>query len=125
MDAHPRILLVDDENTSRLALTSLLTDEGYEVSAAVDGLEAWDTLQTFHPDIVLTDVRMPRLDGIGLLRKIREHSPEMPVVLMTGLSESALTAASLEAAQRVYPITKPIELEELLAVLRRIATPAG
>ena len=68
-----RILVVDDEQNARDALRHILSDEGYLVSEAADGQEGLDKLTEFLPDVVLADVRMPRLDGLGLLKKAHER----------------------------------------------------
>src|SRR6476660_4470779 len=75
-----RILVVDDEVNARTALTELLRDEGYEVDAAADAFKALGKVADFAPDLVLTDLKMPGMDGIQLLGKIRENDPELPVV---------------------------------------------
>ena len=70
------ILVVDDEASARNGLVELLRDEGYAVDAAADGFKALGKLADFAPDLVMTDLKMPGMDGIQLLEKIRESDPE-------------------------------------------------
>src|SRR5205814_5652535 len=67
-----RILVVDDEQNARAALRTILSEEGYEIAEAADGEEGLARLQEWEPDLVLADVRMPRMDGLSLLRKAKE-----------------------------------------------------
>ena len=70
--APARLLLVDDEPGLRTAVQAYLEDEGFQVTTAVDGEDGWAKAQELLPDVVISDVMMPRLDGYGLLRKLRE-----------------------------------------------------
>ncbi len=106
-----RILIVDDEAVSRNALAELLHDEGYEVATAGDGIAARERIADLRPDLVLTDVQMPGLDGVDLLTSTRaandEHAPAF--VLM-----SAWPPPRGELAPFVH---KPIEIERLVATI--------
>src|SRR5262245_12193389 len=77
------LLVVDDEPAARTPLVELLKAEGYAVETAGDGFKALGRVASFAPDLVLTDFNMPGMDGIELLEKLKEHDPELPVVLMT------------------------------------------
>jgi CheY-like chemotaxis protein len=70
-----RILIVDDEANARAALSEILREEGYTTETAADGFKALGKLADFNPDVVLTDLKMPGLDGIGLMHKVRELAP--------------------------------------------------
>jgi DNA-binding NtrC family response regulator len=113
-----RILVVDDEPNARTALAELLRDEGYSVETAADGFKALPKLDEFAPDLILTDLRMPGLDGLGLMRKARETDPERVVIVMTahGAVDTAVQAMREGAADY---LTKPINLEELLLIIAR------
>jgi len=113
-----RILIVDDEASARHALGEILTDEGYQVKMAADGFRAIAAAQEFLPDLVLTDLKMPGMDGMGLLSRLREVHPEVAVVLMTafGAVESAVQAMREGAADY---LTKPLNIGELLLVVER------
>jgi len=82
-----RILVVDDEESIRELYRADLAEEGYEVDLAADGLQALRRLEVFRPDLVTLDVKMPGIDGIETLRRIRERNPTIPVVLVTAFGE--------------------------------------
>ena len=81
----PTVLVVEDEPAIREVVADLLEDEGYAVRQAADGLEAIDELEVDGVDLVLSDVRMPRLDGPALARRLRRHGYAVPVVLMSAV----------------------------------------
>jgi signal transduction histidine kinase len=114
-----RVLIVDDEPRARMALTELLRDAGYQVQSAADGFDALARLAKDEPDIVLTDLRMPGMDGLTLLRRLRaKDSPAVSVVVMTafGAVETAVSAMKEGAADY---LVKPIHFDELVLVLER------
>ena len=78
-----RVLVVDDEPSIRESLADALTEQGFVVRVATDGRRALDVLAEEPPDILLADVRMPVLDGIGLLRAVRAQAPNVDVIMMT------------------------------------------
>ncbi|HLV19450.1 MAG TPA: sigma-54 dependent transcriptional regulator [Polyangiaceae bacterium] len=112
------ILVVDDEANARTALAEILREEGYAVETAADGFKAMARLNDFCPDLVLTDLKMPGMDGLELGRKLREMLPEVPIVLMTafGAVETAVLAMREGAADY---LTKPLNTDELLVVIER------
>src|SRR5262249_610174 len=113
-----RVLIVDDEANARTALAELLRDEGYAVETAADGFKALPKLDGFAPDVVLTDLKMPGMDGLELMRKVRDRDPECIPIVMTafGAIDSAVKAMREGAADY---ITKPVNVEELSLVLKR------
>ncbi len=113
-----RILIVDDEANARSALSELLKEEGYAVETAADGFKALGKLPDFNPDLVLTDLKMPGMDGLELLRRMHELREDLVVVVMTafGAVETAVTAMRNGAADY---LTKPINMSELVLVLNR------
>src|SRR5262245_34312043 len=113
-----RVLVVDDEVNARNALTELLRDEGYAVESAADGFKALGKIADFAPDLVLTDLKMPGMDGIQLLGKIREADPELPVVMMTAFGEVETAVGAMRAGARDY-LPKPVNVGELQVVVAR------
>ncbi|HEU5055192.1 MAG TPA: sigma-54 dependent transcriptional regulator [Kofleriaceae bacterium] len=114
-----RILIVDDEANARTALAELLRDEGFQVETAADGFKALPKLEDFGPDLLLTDLKMPGLDGLELMRRARENDPEIAAVVMTayGAIDTAVSAMRQGAADY---LTKPINVDELLIVMDRV-----
>jgi len=106
------VLIVDDERTLARAIKAFLTESGYEAETAGDAEQALRLLETMRPDVVFTDVRLPGMNGIDLLRKIREFDAAIPVVIMTahGTIEGAVEAVKLGAFDY---LKKPVDLEEL------------
>ena len=106
------VLIVDDERTLARAIKAFLTESGYEAEVAGDAEQALRLLETLRPDVVFTDVRLPGMNGIELLRRIREFDPAIPVIIMTahGTIEGAVEAVKLGAFDY---LKKPVDLEEL------------
>src|SRR5688572_22864223 len=86
MKTRGRVLVVDDEANAREALEMLLRDEGYDVESARDGREALDMLERFGPEVVLTDLKMPRLGGLELVEQGRKVLPHGAFVVMTAFA---------------------------------------
>ncbi len=113
-----RILVVDDEEKIRRSLRGVLSDEGYEVSEAADGLAALAVLEAEEPDLVILDVWLPEMDGLALLERIRERRRDLPAIVICGHAnvEAAVRATRLGAADF---IEKPFSLEALLGSISR------
>jgi two-component system response regulator AtoC len=121
MTSKARILVVDDEEKMRRVLAMALQPLGYEVAVAGDGEQALAQFDCAPFDLVLTDLKMPRCDGIGLLRGLRERGEEVPVIVLTahGSVESAVEAMKLGAVDYML---RPFEMETVeLAVTRALA----
>ena len=106
------VLIVDDERTLARAIKAFLAESGYEAEVAGDGEQALGLLESLRPDVVFSDVRLPGMTGIELLRRIREFDAAIPVVIMTayGTIEGAVEAVKLGAFDY---LKKPVDLEEL------------
>jgi DNA-binding NtrC family response regulator len=111
-----RILVVDDDSDARIGLAELLRLQGFQVETARDGFKALPKLADFAPDLLLTDLMMPGMDGLSLIRRARELDPDSIAVVMTayGAIETALTAIREGAADYVV---KPFHLEEFMRVV--------
>lgn len=123
----PRILIVDDEVNERHGLAELLDAWGYEVDAAGDGVEALERLGRTRPQALLTDIRMPRMDGLQLLERVRERYGMLPVLVLTGQGSKEAVIECLRLRASDY-IEKPIRGEELKQrlgdLLKQEAAPA-
>ncbi len=119
MASKGRILVVDDEANARSALATILAEEGYEVAEAVDGQDALERIPAFLPDLVLADVRMPRMDGLALLTAAKDQASDATFVMMTahGTVKDAVGAVKLGAEDYLQ---KPLEMEEVLMKLDRV-----
>ena len=126
MNQQPRILVVDDEPQLARVLRTGLKTHGYDVRVAADGVSALETFGDWHPDLVVTDLAMPNLDGLELCRRLRELS-QLPIVVLSVRGEERTKVEALDAGADDY-VTKPFGMDELLArvraQLRRARTPA-
>lgn len=114
-----KILVVDDEQAARDALRRGLRFNGYEVAVAQDGVEALDAIANQRPDLVVLDIMMPKLDGIGVCRTLREEGDRTPVLMLTARDAVSDRVAGLDAGADDY-LPKPFALEELLARVRSL-----
>lgn len=107
------ILVVDDDRRMTKTTVDILKVKGYSADTAYSGPEALEKIATFDYDCILTDIRMPGMDGVELLRTIRENQPGLPVVLMTAYANDALVQQGI-AEGAVAALTKPLDLNQLL-----------
>jgi two-component system, response regulator, stage 0 sporulation protein F len=116
-----KILVVDDEEGARELFNTILTDEGYEVTLAVNGEDGLTRFKTVPFDLVVTDIKMPGMDGLQLLQEIRKTGSKADVIMVTayGEVESYLKAMSLGAAEY---INKPIRIKELKRIVHKVLT---
>jgi len=113
-----RILVVDDEATARNGLAKLLEQEGYVVETAADGVEALAAISDNPPGLIISDLKMPNMDGMELLKQLRERGVETPTVVATAFGEVATAVAAMRAGAEDY-LTKPIDFDALLLVVER------
>jgi len=113
-----KILIVDDEINMRLVLTAMLKKEGYEVASASDGQEALQILKSGRIAAVVTDLKMPNIDGMELLNHITSQHPAIPVIMITAHGTVATAVEALKKGALDY-ITKPFELDELKNVISK------
>lgn len=111
-----RILIVDDDEAFCVATERYLRARGYETDRAVDGLDALDRLEGSCPDLILCDIRMPRMGGIALLKKVREAC-DVPFVMVTGHRGENETVEAMKAGAKVV-LDKPVDPGRLLECLQ-------
>jgi two-component system response regulator HydG len=113
-----RILVVDDEVSARSGLEKLLRDAGYDAVTAGDGVEALASFADRPADLVVTDLKMPNMDGMQLLAKLREQSPDVPIIVATAFGDVDSAVSAMRAGAADF-ITKPIDLDVLLVDIER------
>jgi two-component system, chemotaxis family, sensor kinase CheA len=120
--AGKRILVAEDSITSRMLLKGILESAGYEVSIAVDGIDAFTTLRSGHFDLVVSDVEMPRLNGFDLTARIRADRilAEIPVVLVTALESREDRERGIEVGANAYLVKSSLDQNDLLEALHRL-----
>lgn len=114
----PRILVVDDEPNVLLTVEAILKQEGYSVDACSGGAAALDAVRERHYDLVLTDLKMPDVDGLAVLAEVRKRSPDTVTVMMTGFGSVDTAIGALQLGAYEY-LLKPTEVTELKAAVRR------
>jgi DNA-binding NtrC family response regulator len=114
-----RILVVDDEEALRTVLGAELEGEGYRVSSAGDGDEAINILRTQYFDLILLDIKMPKVDGFEVLKFVKENHPTSKVIMLTGFADlkNAIESKKLGAEDFV---SKPYDLVDLLTTVERV-----
>ena len=126
MNDKPRILVVDDEPQLTRVLRTGLKSRGYDVRVASDGLAGFETFTDWHPDLVITDLAMPNMDGLELCRRLRTISL-VPIIILSAKGEEKIKVEALDIGADDF-VTKPFGIDELLArvraSLRRATTPS-
>ncbi|MEW6594930.1 MAG: sigma-54 dependent transcriptional regulator [Thermodesulfobacteriota bacterium] len=107
------VLVVDDEPNYLVVLSELLIEEGYEVFTAQNGEAALHTVQETDLDLVITDMRMPGMDGLALLKAVKEYNPNLPVIMVTAFGEVEKAVAAMQAGAFNY-LSKPFNNDELV-----------
>jgi two-component system, OmpR family, KDP operon response regulator KdpE len=115
-EAKRNILVVDDEAQITRVLKTTLSAQGYGIRTAADGVQALLEMKSWAPDLVITDLRMPNMDGLELCRQIRRQS-RIPIIVLSVKGEEAIKIEALDAGADDY-VTKPFSVNELLARVR-------
>src|SRR5579863_6047407 len=116
MNEHRRILVVDDESQITRVLRTSLSSQGYDIRVANDGETALEIMKDWIPDLVITDLSMPNMDGLELCRRLR-LSTKIPIIVLSVRGEERIKVQALDAGADDY-VTKPFGIEELLARVR-------
>jgi two-component system copper resistance phosphate regulon response regulator CusR len=112
-----RILIAEDEPRILAFLTRGLESEGFAVDAAADGVEALRCAHAEHYDVAIVDLLLPRIDGLAVLRDLRQHHPDLPVVVVSARSDLPTKLRSFELGANDY-VVKPFAIDELIARIR-------
>ena len=116
MNDKPRILVVDDEPQLTRVLRTGLTSHGFEVRAAADGLAGFEIFSDWQPDLIITDLAMPNMDGLELCRRVRAIS-QVPIIILSAKGEEKTKVEALDIGADDF-VTKPFGIDELLARVR-------
>lgn len=118
---HPKILLAEDDLLLAETLNDYLAQQGFRVALSADGQEALETAAAAPFDALLTDLRMPRVDGLALVRTLRENRPALPVVVMTAYApDDWQSQLQRDGEGPLLLLRKPLRLADLLQALRNV-----
>jgi len=115
---HKKILVVDDESEMRVALETTLKREGYQPVCVEDGKKAWERIQNETFDLIVSDVKMPKMDGVELLRAVKQHSPKTIVIMMTAYGDIDNAVETMKVGAFDY-LLKPFSAEILISSVNR------
>jgi two-component system, OmpR family, response regulator MprA len=119
--SRPHVLLVEDDQATAWIIARTLRQAGYDVTMACDGADGLESALMLRPDVIVTDVTMPRLDGISMIRNIRQVDSlrQIPIVVLTSLGRPSEVADGINAGARSY-LMKPVCLGDLESTLQRL-----
>ena len=120
MNDKPRILVVDDEPQLTRVLRTGLTSAGFDVRAAADGLAGFEIFSDWQPDLIITDLAMPNMDGLELCRRVRAIS-QVPIIILSAKGEEKTKVEALDIGADDF-VTKPFGIDELPRTCSRFAT---
>ncbi len=115
----PTVLVVDDAAFMRMRAGKLLSQNGYQVIEAENGLDALNLYVQHKPDLVLMDITMPVMDGITALKEIRQADPQAKVVMLSAMGQQAMVIESIKAGARDF-VVKPYEPDNVMASVRKL-----
>ncbi|HAD69398.1 MAG TPA: nitrogen regulation protein NR(I), partial [Acinetobacter radioresistens] len=113
-----KIWVIDDDRTMRWVLEKTFKEEGFEVTSFEEAQSALDQLMLAPPDVILTDIRMPGIDGLTFLSKVKQSNPDLPVIIMTAHSDLESAVSSYQTGAFEY-LPKPFDIDEALALVQR------
>ena len=113
-----RVLVVDDESAAREGLKKLLEQDGYRVETAESGRHALDVADDLSPDVVITDLKMPEMDGIELLSALSDRDPDLPIIVVTAFGDISSAVDAMRAGAANF-LTKPVDFDALTMTLER------
>ena len=119
-----KILILDDETEIRAELAEYLAHKGYEVEQADNGLEGLRKFEAAPADLIITDIIMPRLDGYGVIQRVRDIDPDLPIIAVTGHFSPSDLGRAKDAGATVV-MKKPLVLRQLTGELKRLLEPEG
>ena len=121
MTQSTRVLYIDDEPNLRILVKDQLTAEGFSIETADDGDTGVEVLKKQKFDVILLDVRMPRMSGIEVLKYIRQHKITSRIIMLTAVDDLSVALEAVKSGANDY-LTKPYDLDALLASIRRVVS---
>ena len=118
----PKVLIVDDERSVVLLLRQMLNERGYDTCEAPNGLAGLKWFQSQFIDLIITDLKMPNMDGMTFLREVKRQEPATPVIILTAYGSPESATEAKESGAFTY-LSKPFEMEELLRVVESLVGP--
>src|SRR5690606_6090696 len=118
MHGQDNVWIIDDDKSIRWVLEKALTQEGINTASFETGDAALYKLKNTQPDVIITDIRMPGTDGLGLLAHIRDHHPNLPVIIMTAHSDLDSAVQSYQGGAFEY-LPKPFDLDDAISLVKR------
>ncbi len=120
-----KILVAEDDDEVRELMYLALSRQGYDVTTACDGVEAYDLALSLRPDLIITDIQMPSADGVHFIRRVRDTDElaTTPILITTGYGTGSATLALSEGADAFEP--KPVDPASLLLTVQRLLSKAG
>lgn len=115
----PKILVVDDAAFMRMRCSKLLTDNGYDVVEAENGLDAIAKYKASKPDAVLLDITMPEMDGLTALKEIRKVDPEAKVAMVTAMGQQSMIMDAIKSGAKDF-VVKPFQPDRVLAAVKKL-----
>ncbi len=125
MDRLMNILIVDDESSQRTGLAGMVKAWGMRAETATDGADALEKMETFSPDVIVTDLNMPRMDGYELMRTLREQGETIPIVVVTAFGNVDTAVRTVHEMGAYWFLEKPVQPNVMQVLLRRAATHHG
>lgn len=119
MSSPAKVLIVDDETGVRLLLELVFSEEGYQVAAAANGMEALQKVRSFQPDVVIMDIKMPIMDGLETLPRIKALSPPTKVIIITAYLEATTIKQVWERGASEF-LYKPFDIMDIKMAVRRL-----
>lgn len=119
-----KVIIVDDEKIVRIGLKTIIkwNENGYElVGEAKDGISAFSMVQKYNPDIIITDLKMPNLDGIGLIKKLKEENYKCKVLVLSNYSDFELVKEAMKLGAVDYILKLTMQPDDLLKILNQMS----
>ena len=114
MGNNKKILVIEDEATLQKALNDVLAQEGYDVLSALDGMSGLDLALKENPDLILLDIILPKMDGFEVLKKLKEEGSQIPIIILTNLSDISDIQKALDLGATTYLVKADFHLDDVL-----------